>query len=75
MYLVPRQYGAPLRYERVDLVIAILHTWFNVNLQHLLLQDVSVCVGGGELECREKRRLGSFVAERFLHKVESLVCP
>ena len=25
------------------------------------------------LECREKRRLGSFVAECFLHKVESLV--
>ena len=24
----------------------------------------------GGLECREKRRLGSFVAERFLHKVD-----
>ncbi len=38
----PVSVGLPLRYERV--VIAILHTWFNVNLQHLLLQDVSVCV-------------------------------
>ena len=27
---------------------------------------------GVGLECREKRRVGSFVAERILHKVESL---
>ncbi len=43
----PVSVGLSLRYEWV--VIAILHTWFNLNLKHPLLEDVPV--GGVGVEC------------------------